>query len=137
MSLLFLLHVAVTWALVGLIWTIQLVQYPLFGRVKEDQFTGYHRGHMERITWVVAPLMLGECLSAGGLLLAGSRDPLFLASLLPLAVIWLSTWLVQVPLHRRLEKGFTAEAHQRLVRSNWVRTLGWTLRGICVLMLGR
>jgi hypothetical protein len=43
--------------------------------------------------------------------------------------IWTSTFTVQVPLHRRLERGFDAAVHGRLVRSNWLRTGGWTARG--------
>ena len=29
--------------------------------------------------------------------------------------------------------GFDAEAHRRLVRTNWVRTVGWSLRSALVL----
>ena len=45
------------------------------------------------------------------------------------ALIWLMTWAVQVPAHRRLESGFDPMACRRLVRSNWARTIAWTLRG--------
>jgi hypothetical protein len=34
MSLLFSFHNASTWALVGLIWTIQLAHYPLFANIE-------------------------------------------------------------------------------------------------------
>lgn len=57
---LLLLHVAITWALVGLIWTIQIVHYPLFEQVGEDSFVTYHARHMWLITWVAGPLMLAE-----------------------------------------------------------------------------
>jgi hypothetical protein len=45
-----------------------------------------------------------------------------------LACIWLSTFAVQVPLHAQLGQGFDEATHQALVRSNWIRTVGWTLR---------
>ena len=57
------------------------------------------------------------------------------AGLALLAVIWLSTALVQVPLHRRLQGGFDAAAHRRLVRTNWLRTAAWTLRAALALRL--
>jgi hypothetical protein len=43
-----------------------------------------------------------------------------------------STFLVQVPLHERLSAGWDAAAHQRLVASNWVRTVLWTVRAVLV-----
>jgi hypothetical protein len=52
-----------------------------------------------------------------------------------LAVIWLSTFFAQVPLHARLAKGFDAVTHRRLVLSNWLRTAAWTGRGILALVM--
>ena len=57
-------------------------------------------------------------------------------SLFLLLVIWVSTALVQVPLHERLASRFEPETHQNLVSSNWVRTLGWSLRVVCVTYAG-
>lgn len=135
MSLLLSVHSASTWALVGLIWTIQCVHYPLFALVGPENFTSYHQRHSTQITWVVAPLMLMELGSAAWLVLAGARDPWLLLSLIPLAVNWLSTWRLQIPLHDRLAGGFEAQVHRRLVQSNWVRTVSWTMRGIFLLMV--
>lgn len=125
-------HVAATWALVGLVWTVQLVQYPLFAQVGVDAFPAFHARHARQITWVVAPLMLAELATAALLVLRGTQTPWLLASLAPLAVVWLSTWLVQVPLHEQLAHGFDADVHRRLVATNWIRTAAWTLRGACV-----
>ena len=44
-------------------------------------------------------------------------------------VIWLSTAFVQVPLHQALSNGFDADVHRRLVATNWIRTVAWTIRG--------
>jgi len=135
MSLLLSIHSASTWALVGLIWTIQCVHYPLFALVGPENFKFYHQRHTTQITWVVAPLMLTELGTAAWLVLAGARDPWLLASLAPLAFNWLSTWRVQIPLHDGLGGGFEAQVHLRLVQSNWWRTASWTLRGILLLMV--
>lgn len=124
-----LAHFAVTCALVGLIWTIQIVQYPLFDRVGREAFPAWHAAYTAAITWVVAPLMLAEL--ATGLWLwgvVGHREPAFLVSLAVLALVWMATAFVQVPLHGRLAHGFDAACHRRLVRSNWLRTSAWTLR---------
>ena len=49
-----------------------------------------------------------------------------------LAVVWGSTFFLQVPAHEKLASRFDATTHRRLVRSNWIRTVGWTFRGILV-----
>jgi len=49
-----------------------------------------------------------------------------------LLIIWASTLLLQVPMHRKLGVGFDAEAWRFLVRSNWVRTIAWSLRAALV-----
>ena len=50
------LHAASTLSMVGLIWFVQVVHYPLFARV-EQGFIAYEQIHQQRTTWVVAPLM--------------------------------------------------------------------------------
>ena len=125
-------HGAVTWALVGLIWVVQLVIYPQFGAVERAEFAAYHAGYTRRISWVVGPLMLAEIGSAGWMWWSGERAAWFLISIGLLAVNWGSTALVQVPLHGRLERGFDAGTHRSLVRTNWIRTAAWTARGALV-----
>ncbi len=134
-KLLLLTHFATTWYLVGLCWLVQRVQYPLMARVGADSFTAYEQGHVTRIGPVVAPPMLIELATAGLLLAIGGevfRRPAFLVSVGLLVAIWLSTFLIQVPLHETLGRGFDAEAHASLVRTNWLRTLAWTARGLLV-----
>ena len=136
MHRLLLLQLASTLALCGLIWTVQLVQYPLFSRVGNEAFTAYHAGHSQRITWVVGPLMLVE-LGSALMLLAERPARLPVASLwlgiFLLAVIWLSTAFLQVPRHGELTTGFDPGAHHFLVVSNWLRTAAWSARGALVL----
>jgi hypothetical protein len=126
-------HVAATWFMTGVIWFVQLVHYPLFAVAAGPSFAAYHRRHLSLVTWIVAPAMLVEL--ATGLLLAWSPPPgvsawTTTAGLLLLAVIWLSTAFVQVPAHNRLRGGFDAAAHRRLVASNWIRTLAWSVRAL-------
>jgi hypothetical protein len=129
------IHAAATWCLVGLIWIIQVVHYPLFKDVGRGGFVSYHERHMALISWVVGPLMLAEVGSAVLLLLLGERSLLFFVSIAPLAMVWLSTVLLQVPLHQRLAHGYDSAAINRLVSTNGWRTFGWTVRGICVVLL--
>ena len=130
-------QVAVTWSLVGLIWTIQVVHYPLMSRVGEARFAEYQREHMRRITWLVGPLMLAEVGLALALWMRAAtpnEERLGWIGALLLLVIWGATAAFSVPAHGRLEAGFDENAHARLVATNWIRTGAWTLRGALALV---
>ena len=45
-----------------------------------------------------------------------------------LVAIWASTFLLQVPAHSVLARGFDTSAHRRLVTTNWIRTVLWSVR---------
>lgn len=126
-------NAAAAWFLTGLIWIVQVVHYPLFASVGREGFASYESAHARLITLVVGPAMLLEL--AAALALAFVRPataPAWAAwtGLGLVAAIWLSTFLVQVPLHGTLSGGFDAEAHARLVATNWFRTAAWTLRAL-------
>ena len=131
-----LVNVAATLFMVGLIWIIQLVHYPLFDGVGTDGFTAYQQRHQAQITLIVGPVMLTELVTAILLMVnppPGVGKPLILAGIGLLGLIWLSTAFIQVPCHERLVNGFDADTHRWLVQSNWIRTMGWTARGLLVL----
>jgi uncharacterized YccA/Bax inhibitor family protein len=130
-----LLHTAVTLVLVGLIWTIQIVHYPLFHEVGPAAFPAYHLRHMWLISCIAGPLMVAEVVSAVGVLYLGNYSPLYLFSLGALGAVWLSTFVYQVPVHARLAQGYDAEAIQQLVTTNWLRALAWTVRAGCLVAL--
>ena len=137
LTYLFLIHLGSTWFMVGLIWLIQVVHYPLFARVGKDQFVLYEREHSRLITFIVAPLMLME-LGSGvgvGLLLFQSYPIAMIGNAILLAAIWISTFAIHVPLHQKLESGFDPSLHERLVSTNWIRTFSWTVRGIVLACL--
>jgi len=116
-GLLLATHAASTWALVGLIWTIHVVHYPLFASL------------------VVGPLMLVELLTAITLWLsppAGIDGRVWIVGLALLGLVWLETALFAVPQHGRLEQGFDESTHRALMAGNLVRTLAWTARGVLV-----
>ena len=134
MHTLLLAHAAVTWMLVGLIWVIQLVHYPLFKYADEARWSAFHAAHARRITWLVAILMPLE-LGLACLLVIQAPSPATIIGLLLALAIWLVTAFVQVPAHARLADGFDPEIHAALVRGNWIRTLLWTLRGLLAAIL--
>ncbi|MFK7992464.1 MAG: hypothetical protein AB8I08_40960 [Sandaracinaceae bacterium] len=134
-----LTHAVVTVFMTAVIWFVQVVHYPLFARVGPSAFQAYEAAHVRRITWIVMPAMLLELVSATAIVLLGSAHwspAAACAGLGLLVLIWASTGLVQVPLHRHLEKGLDDTVVARLVKSNWIRTAAWTARaGLVVLAL--
>ncbi len=133
-----LVQLATTLAMTGIIWFVQIVHYPLFAQVAPGSFARYEAEHATRTGWVVGPLMCAELATAMLLLAPRFRPPWVSAPAAAagagLAVlIWLSTGLVQVPLHNRLAAGFDARSISLLVATNWVRTLAWTARAALVL----
>lgn len=132
------IHAFATLAMVGLIWFVQIVHYPLFARVGDDDYTAYQSAHMSRTSLVVGPLMLAELATAVLILLGGwTSRPLAIAGIVLLAIAWLSTFLLQVPRHATLERGYDARAAASLVTTNWIRTIAWTARGILALLMLR
>ena len=117
----------------GLIWFIQVVHYPLFARVGKNHYEAYQASHMRLTTWVVGPIMMIEATTGVAMFfvrLESVPDMLVWANLGLLGVIWISTLVWQVPQHEILLGGFDAVAHHRLVASNWVRTVAWTVRAL-------
>ncbi|MDA0659374.1 MAG: hypothetical protein O2931_13845 [Planctomycetota bacterium] len=136
--LLFLAHVASSLYMVGLIWFVQVVHYPLFDSVGNREFPSYEQRHTALTTWVVAPPMLIEGTTAVLLVLfRPSSVPEWSAwlGLALLGVSWLSTAFIQVPCHELLSKVFESNVHQRLVLTNWLRTAAWSLHGALVLWM--
>jgi hypothetical protein len=126
-------QLVVTIFLFGLIWCIQVVHYPLMSHITAREFAEFHRQHSQRISSIViVPMVLelGVSVTLVAFPPSGLAPSLPLLGLVLTAVIWASTFGIQVPLHRRLADGFDARVHRLLVRSNWVRTLSWSLRAV-------
>jgi hypothetical protein len=134
-------HLVATSAMVGLIWFVQVVHYPLFAAVGSRGFAQYEQRHQRRTSLVVGPLMAAEGVTAGWLAIAppdGLSRTLPVLGLAMLGVIHASTVLLQVPQHAALAGGYDSARVHRLIRTNWVRTVGWSFRGIiAVLMLAK
>jgi hypothetical protein len=133
-----LAQLAATLFMVGLIWFVQAVHYPLLARVGRDGFAYYEAAHVRLTTWVVGPPMLVEACTA----IAVAWQPparvwpaLSWAGLFLLLMIWGSTVLLQVPRHDALARKFDAHHHHLLVRTNWIRTIAWTIRGGLVIVM--
>jgi hypothetical protein len=132
------LNLASTLVLVGMIWTVQIVHYPLMAHVGRESFVAYESAHAPRMASIVmlpwalegittAWLLIDRPASVGvGLVWSGAAA----ASLTVLVtIIW------SVPAHGQLRAGFDADIHARLVATNWIRTIGWTAHAAIALSI--
>ena len=131
-------HALITAMMTGIIWFVQIAHYPLFPLASGVNYPLYQRRHELGISRVVVPLMGVELATAVALFFifpAGISRSLFYLSVALLVINWISTFLLQVPQHRRLESGFEFAAWQALYRTNWVRTFSWSIRVIILLLI--
>ena len=127
-----------TLALFGLIWLVQIVHYPLFLRLAPATFAAHEAEHATRTGYVAAPLMLAELVSSLLLLNPHLRPPQISSTQAILgatlvAILWASTFFLQIPLHNRLHRGYDRHTIQRLITTNWLRTAAWTARAALAL----
>jgi hypothetical protein len=114
--------------LTGLIWVIQLVHYPSFHYVDRKKFLAFNQYHQAAITVIVLPMMIFELFSAMALFYLYPKQPILQISLLLVIIIWLSTFFLSVPCHNKLLKEKKSETIKTLVKTNWIRTVAWSIR---------
>ena len=138
MKFVFLANLVATLYLVGLIWFVQVVHYPLFNLVSPENFRTYEQEHSRRTSWAVVVPMLVELGTAFWLLFLRSPEiPFWQIGLgvILVVLVWISTFSLQVPQHNILSRGFDPTAHALLVSTNWLRTAAWSARGLLLLWM--
>ena len=134
----FCLNLASTWFMVGLIWFIQLVHYPLFNFVGSEEFRVFHENHKILITPVVGIVMIVELVTSVIIFFqspSGIRNWSSTFGIILLGIIWFSTVYFQIPFHNTLSSKLNENVLMMLINTNWIRTICWSLRGIIVLLI--
>ena len=111
-------HLAATLFMTGVIWFVQVVHYPLILLVPASCRIAYCKTHAKRTSFVVLPPMLVELGTAIAMCFFASGSIYWFVNLLLLILIWMSTFLIQVPLHNRLGKNTQDSLVERLVAIN-------------------
>ena len=136
MSSILLINIFSAFFATGLIWTIQLVHYPSMHFVSRDKFELFHYFHQLRISIIAMPLMAIELITTIILFMQNIDNEsslIFKINLIIVTLIWFSTFFIQVPLHQKLSKGKKTSLIDKLVLTNWFRTVLWTLRSILII----
>ena len=112
----------------GVILIIQRIHYPCFAQIKIEEFSNFHGQHTKALGSIAGPAMILELVSA--LWLSRWGEPWWVLNAIGVCSLWALTFLVSVPAHNRLAKGFDQTAWRRLVSTNWLRTLLWGVRSL-------
>ena len=128
------IHFLSTSLMVGIIWVIQLLHYPAFHFIKESDYVEFQHFHMQRISFIVVPVMVLELFSAFMLVYFIQSNMLILC-LIILLFIWLITFIFFTKLHQSLLDGYDKTIVDKLVRINWSRTILWSIRLIILIYI--
>lgn len=133
-----LLWSALVFWVLGQIWLVQIVIYPLFGQVGETEYVAYHRFYSRHIPLPVIVPGFASFLLPGALAYFGPVVPAWMsiANIAMGVVGLLVTVLLEIPRHGRLEKGGKSRVTiAELVRFNWPRTLSISAQSLVALSM--
>ena len=138
---LIVIHTAATMFMVGLIWTIHYVHYPLFALVGESTYISFQAEHVERIGKLLFVPWLTEGITLLGVLalaFLGGRKALRVPAVIngaAMAVVLVISGFWSAPAHAKLADGFDKSIHDQLMTANLIRTLAWTVCGACAVWI--
>lgn len=129
MNYLIIINFFITSFMLGLIFVTQIISYPLFFKVEMSSFAAFHDDYVKRISFIAVPVMLAE-LFISILIFYYLKSTLALGLLILMFFIFLSTFLIQVPIHDKIKHGGRRFLFTRLVKTNWIRTVLWFIKSI-------
>ena len=113
----------------GVIIITQFVSYPIFPKVEMSNFATYHDDYVRRISFIVVPAMVVE-LFISAFIYFYFTTLTSLLIFLSLIFIFISTFIIQVPIHNKIKFGGRRFLFNRLVKTNMIRTFFWFLKCI-------
>ncbi len=107
-----------------LIWLVQLIIYPSFAYTEKKSFISWHTKYTRLMGLVVSPLILTQV----GIEILLFPDQVHRLRILLIGLVWLATFSLSVPCHHKLHReGYDSATIKRLIVSNWIRTLLWSV----------
>ena len=103
---------------------VQFIIYPSFKNYYNSNFRSFHNSYTKKMFFIVGPIMIIELLTTLYLVIKNT----FLFPSTIVALIWLTTFFLIVPVHNSLNSAFSIRTHKKLLRLNIVRTSFWVLK---------
>ena len=126
---LFYSNLIVSSILLGLILVIHFVHYKSFNFIDIEKFVEFHKFHTKNISFLVIPLMIIEVVISI-IICYFYFSILSLINLSLVALIWITTFLLQVPSHNKLSTGKSIAEIEKLVSGNVFRVYLWFFKAI-------
>ncbi len=133
----FLIQIVTSFSMLGIIWFIQLIHYPLLNKIKEG-LSQYEKAHLKRAAFFIGPLLAIDLVVSIFLVSFETRSILIrlaTCNLIFNIFYWIWTFLFQIQHHQKLSVGFSRLSIRKLVLHNWVRTLLWTIKCTALLWM--
>ena len=127
--LLFYSNLIVSSILLGLILVIHFVHYKSFNFIDIEKFVEFHKFHTKNISFLVIPLMIIEVVISI-IICYFYFSILSLINLSLVALIWITTFLLQVPSHNKLSTGKSITEIEKLVSGIVFRVYLWVFKAI-------
>ena len=127
--------------MVGLIWTIHYVHYPLFAYVGESTYVSFQAEHVARIGRLLFVPWLTEGVTLLGILalaFLGGRTDWRVPAVIngaAMAVVLVISGFWSAPAHAKLADGFDKSVHDQLMTVNLIRTMAWSVCGVCAIWI--
>ena len=127
--LLFYSNLIVSSILLGLILVIHFVHYKSSNFIDIEKFVEFHKFHTKNISFLVITLMIIEVVISI-IICYFYFSILSLINLSLVALIWITTFLLQVPSHNKLSTGKSITEIEKLVSGNVFRVYLWFFKAI-------
>ena len=113
--------------MIGVSLVTQFVTYPSFKLIDIKEFSKFHKGYTKKMLFIVGPIMVIEFLSTVILLYVNTNFHFFIQFGL-VSLIWILTFFLIVPIHKKLENQFDNILNNKLIKLNGFRTSVWILK---------
>ena len=118
------LNVLLNSILVGIILITQFVNYPLFKKIDQN-FEIIHKEYTTKMGYVVAPIMVLEAVTVFSMYIYYPKSNELILIICLTIIIWLSTFLIQVPIHKTISFKKDSKKINKLISTNYIRTISW------------
>ena len=124
-----LVKAIIDWAILVVVWLVQLAVYPWFRRIEKSRFVTWHSLYLKLMGYLVGPLMIGQLgfavWNAFTVRHWISAETHYLGLV---ALTWIATFRMVVPIHDKLQsRGNESKLVRQLVWANWPRTVLWSV----------
>lgn len=145
MTIAFIVSVITTFFSLAFMLYLQVVHLPVLKYIGAEAFKTYYDRYKMRMTILAFPVMTLEAItslavflnySARAGLAPGSENTLILygISLFILPLMHLVTFKYIIPQYKKLKNNFEEKTCNRLLQLNLIRTVGWGLRVVLILL---